>query len=184
MYHIYRMYSDRQAWANSVDPDKMPQKMASHQGLHCLLLIQQFLDTTSGSKLYFCLFVLQFYGPVNPSGSCQVQSFYLTTLFTSRRLASIVHILSPETDNCPFWISARERMTIANISWSISTKECCRPRWGSKPRPPGLQSDAHPTEPLRPAKAKIIYKKKKKKKISITVICITNNFKQGHKNTF
>ena len=29
-------------------------------------------------------------------------------------------------------------------------KECCRPRLGSNPRPPGLQSDAHPTEPLRP----------------------------------
>ena len=32
-------------------------------------------------------------------------------------------------------------MTIENISWSISTKECCRPRWGLNPRPPGLQSD-------------------------------------------
>ena len=32
-------------------------------------------------------------------------------------------------------------MTIENISWSISTKECCRPRQGLNPRPPGLQSD-------------------------------------------
>ena len=39
-----------------------------------------------------------------------------------------MHILSPETDNCPSWISGRERMTVENISWSISTKECCRPR--------------------------------------------------------
>ena len=60
-----------------------------------------------------------------------------------------MHILSPETDNCPSWISGRERMTIENISWSISRKECCRPRRGSNPRPPGLQSDAHPTEPPR-----------------------------------
>ena len=30
----------------------MRQNAASHQGLHCLPLIQQFLDTTSGSKLY------------------------------------------------------------------------------------------------------------------------------------
>ena len=52
-----------------------------------------------------------------------------------------MHILSPETDNCPSWISGRERMTVENISWSISTKECCRPRWGLNPRPPGLQSD-------------------------------------------
>ena len=62
-----------------------------------------------------------------------------------------MHILSPETDNCPSWISRRERMTVENISWSISTKECCRPRRGSNLRPPGLQSDAHPTEPPRPA---------------------------------
>ena len=64
-----------------------------------------------------------------------------------------MHILSPETDNCPSWISGRERMTVENISWSISTKECCRPLRvrGLNPRPPGLQSDAHPTEPLRPA---------------------------------
>ena len=41
-----------------------------------------------------------------------------------------MHILSPETDNCPSWINGRERMTVENISWSISTKECCRPRQG------------------------------------------------------
>ena len=52
-----------------------------------------------------------------------------------------MHILSPETDNCPSWISGRERMTVENISWSISTKECCRPRRRLNPRPPGLQSD-------------------------------------------
>ena len=52
-----------------------------------------------------------------------------------------MHILSPETDNCPSWISGRERMTVENISWSIPTKECCRPRRGLNPRPPGLQSD-------------------------------------------
>ena len=61
--------------------------------------------------------------------------------WSSKRLTSIVHSLSPETDNCPSWISGRERMTVENISWSISTKECCRPRRGLNPRPPGLQSD-------------------------------------------
>ena len=55
-YHIYSMYLDRQAWANSVDPDEMPQNVASHQGLHCLPLIQQFLDTVSRSKLYLITF--------------------------------------------------------------------------------------------------------------------------------
>ena len=52
-----------------------------------------------------------------------------------------MHILSPETDNCPSWISGRKRMTVENISWSISTKEYCRPRRGLNPRPPGLQLD-------------------------------------------
>ena len=46
---------------------------------------------------------------------------------SSKQLTNIVHILLPETDNCPSWISGRERMTVENISWSISTKECCRP---------------------------------------------------------
>ena len=41
-----------------------------------------------------------------------------------------MHILSTETDNCPSWISRRERMTIENISWSISIKECCQPGGG------------------------------------------------------
>ena len=50
------MYSDRQAWENSVDPDETPQNAASHQGLHWLPLNQQFLDTASGSKLYLFKF--------------------------------------------------------------------------------------------------------------------------------
>ena len=99
-----------------------------------------------------CLFV--FYGPVNPMGSCRAGSVYLGTpllvRLNSKRLTSIVHVLSPETDNCPSWISGRERMTIENISRSISTKECCRPQRGSNPRPPGLQLNPHPTEPPRP----------------------------------
>ena len=31
-----------------------------------------------------CLFVLRFYSPVNPMGSCRVQSVYLTTLLLGR----------------------------------------------------------------------------------------------------
>ena len=55
-------------------------------------------------KHSYCLFVLRFYGPVNPVGSCRARSVYLTTRLlgrqSSKRLTSIVHILSPETDNC------------------------------------------------------------------------------------
>ena len=54
-----------------------------------------------------------------------------------------MHILSPETDNCPSWIGGRERMTVENISWSISMKKCCRPRRGLNPRPSGLQSTSY-----------------------------------------
>ena len=90
-----------------------------------------------------CLFVQRFYGPVNPMESCRAWSVYLTTRLLGRLipLTSIVHILSPETDNCPSWISRRERMRVENISWSISTKECWLPRRGLNPRPSGLQSD-------------------------------------------
>ena len=62
-----------------------------------------------------------------------------------------MHILSPETDNCSFWISGRERMTVENISWSISTKECCRPRRGWTRDLLVSNRTAHPTEPPRPA---------------------------------
>ena len=63
------------------------------------------------------VFVLRFYGPVNQMGSCRVRSVYLTTVLLGRLsplsgLTSIVHILLPETDNCPSWISWRERTTI------------------------------------------------------------------------
>ena len=73
-------------------------------------------------------FVLRFYGPVNPLGSSWGKPVYLTTLFTgqywsSKQSTSIVHILA--TDNCPSWISGRERMNIKNISLSVSMKECC-----------------------------------------------------------
>ena len=42
---------------------------------------------------------------------------------SSKRLTSIVLILSPLTDNCPSWISGRARLTVENSSWSISTEE-------------------------------------------------------------
>ena len=62
-----------------------------------------------------------------------------------------MHILSQETDNCPSWISGRERMTVDNSSWSNFTKECC-PSWqGSNSEPPAHQLDTHLTEPLRQA---------------------------------
>ena len=48
-YSIY--FWDRQAWVNSVDPDQKLMNLASDQGLHCLPLIQQFLDMLTGSQM-------------------------------------------------------------------------------------------------------------------------------------
>ena len=88
----------------------------------------------------FCLFVLRFYGPANPLRTCRAWSVYLTTLLLGRLSPlsckpACVLILSPETDNCPSWISGSERMTGENISWSISTKECCQTQRWSNPQP-------------------------------------------------
>ena len=48
----YLIYSwDKQPWTNSVDPDQMPQNVASDQGLHFLPLIQQFLDASVSSQM-------------------------------------------------------------------------------------------------------------------------------------
>ena len=66
----------------------MPHSVASDQGLHYLLLMQQFLDESTGSKMELFKFqdlvVLRFYGPVNPIGSCRARSVYLTTRLLGR----------------------------------------------------------------------------------------------------
>ena len=49
--------SDRQAQANSVDPDQMPQNEVSYQGLYCWPLLQQFLDISTGSKMDVLLYL-------------------------------------------------------------------------------------------------------------------------------
>ena len=36
-------------------------------------------------------------------------------------------------------------MTVEDISWSVSTKECCQTMRGSNPRPSDHQSDSHPS---------------------------------------
>ena len=56
-YHIYRKYSCIQAWTNSVDPDQRPQNTVSDQGLNCMLLIQQLLDTETDSQMDFFQFL-------------------------------------------------------------------------------------------------------------------------------
>ena len=99
--------------------------------LMCWLICSQ-SATLKHKQHLFQLFVLRLYDPVNPMGSCRALSIYLTTLLLGRlsplvRLNSIVHIILPESDNCPSWLCDRERRTIENISWSFSTIECWRP---------------------------------------------------------
>ena len=63
------------------------------------------------------------------------------------QLTSIVHILSPETYNCPSWISGREKMTLENISWSWKNAADLGGGWT---RDLLVSSrTAHPTEPPR-----------------------------------
>ena len=50
-YCLYPNYLDRQARTDSVDSDQMPIYVASDQGLYCLSIIQQFLDTSTSSKV-------------------------------------------------------------------------------------------------------------------------------------
>ena len=44
--------------------------------------IEQMYETTH--KIQIALFVLRFYGPVNPMGSCRARSVYLTTRLLGR----------------------------------------------------------------------------------------------------
>ena len=103
----------------------------TYYSLHCLP--QQFLNTSTG---FVCVEVLW---PSQPNGVMSSVVNLPNHTFTGQ------HIFLPETDNCPSWISGRERMTVENISWSISTKECCWPRRRLNLRPPGLQSDGTST---------------------------------------
>ena len=60
---------------NCLDPDEMASCKLSHLDLHCI-----------GTCLYTYadLFVLRFYSSVNPMGSCQARSVYLTTRLLGR----------------------------------------------------------------------------------------------------
>ena len=98
---------------------------------------QKIMFDTSCCLLFVCVEILR---PSQPNGVMSSMVSLPNHMFTgqassSKRFTSTVHSLLPETDNCPSWISRRERTTVENISWSISMKE-----W-LNPRPLGLQSD-------------------------------------------
>ena len=80
---------------------------------HLLLLWLVHVNFSTPTKIYsYCsfVFVLRFYGPVNPMGSCWAWSVYQTTCLLGRLsplsgypVISIMHILLPETDNGRNW---------------------------------------------------------------------------------
>ena len=47
--------------------------------IHCPFGTCRLYNVASKSSLNVCLFVLRFYGPVNPVGSCRARSVYLIT---------------------------------------------------------------------------------------------------------
>ena len=80
-------------------------------------------------RMFVCVEVLQ---PNHPNGVMSSVVSLSNHTFTgqarsSKRVTSIVHILSPETANCPSWISGRERMTIEIFHDQISTKNVANP---------------------------------------------------------
>ena len=84
------MYSPVSILHNSIAGPKRPVGVADGPKTACYRFIKNasweifvvlFLPGTSEC---ICLFVLRFYGPVNPVGSCQAMSVYLTTRLLGR----------------------------------------------------------------------------------------------------
>ena len=103
------------------------------------------------------LVVLVFYGPSTHFRSFRARSVNLATLFLGKppgkftSLPVLNTILSPVTDNCPSWISGRERMVVEMFLWpNLNERMFCR-MWGSNPLPSAYQADAHTIALPRPA---------------------------------
>ena len=114
---------------------------------------------TSPGPLFVYVEVLQ---PSQPNGVMSTGSVYLSTLLLGRLSPPsgkpvLCNIFLPENDNCPSWISGRERMTVENISWSNLNTRMLPTRPGSNPQPPNHQSDVHLTEPPRPAPGPLLF---------------------------
>ena len=79
-------------------------------------------------KSSVCLFVLRFYGPINYKGHVEPVSLPIHTV--PGHASEVVNqykvtILSPVTDNCPTWISGRERMTVEIVSLLMREINLC-----------------------------------------------------------
>ena len=107
------------------------------------------------------MFVLRFYDPDNPIGSCRAWSLQPTLqlgrLCPLSGLPVLCKFFLQKTDNCPSWISGRETMTIENISWSNLHEKLLPDPAVSNPQPSFHQSDANLTELPRPATVVITF---------------------------
>ena len=100
------------------------------------VIIRAFYFSKKSSKLLNSANPLKILIP----GSTLPNHTFIGQTWSSKRLTSIVHILSPETDNCPSWISRRERMSVENISWSNLHERMLPTQRGSNLQPPDHQS--------------------------------------------
>ena len=55
-----------------------------HGVFHMTILIIDRANRIVIRDVFVCLFMLRFYGPVNPMGSCRARSVYLTTRLLGR----------------------------------------------------------------------------------------------------
>ena len=84
-YHNNPKYWDRQAWANSVNPDQMLQNRASDQDLYCLPLIQLILDISPGSQIW-----LTFKSMVRSYGAPILRVINMVHLFSGDLLRMVI----------------------------------------------------------------------------------------------
>ena len=107
----------------------------------------------SGYPQLICSFVLRFYGPINPMGSCWAWSVNLTTHLL---YAINQYCANSETDNCPSWINGRLWLTTEIILWWVIMTEmdlnCLHKYWVAEPgwvEPSPVRRTSN--EPSRPA---------------------------------
>ena len=86
------------------------------------------------------MFLLRFYGPVNPMGSCWAWSVYWASLVLQAVNQYCAHSFARNWQ-LPFLNQRKGENDRRKYFMIISTKECCRPRRGLNLQPPGLQSD-------------------------------------------
>ena len=96
---------------------------------YLLFRIPIFFSNTDENGVYNQYFVClsrDFTAHSTKGWSCRARSIYLTTLLLGRLGPLRVNQYLAHSDNYPSGVSGKKIMTIANISWSTSSNECCR----------------------------------------------------------